>query len=206
MKSLVRFITEVILRTREFCDLPVVTGSIEIACSKYTVFVLSDGRTGWGVPSFRLQAVTVSTFLGGRIATIPLRTVGWMPAVKLAAKAFAESGASVVLADWNEKAVQSAAKELADKGYKTRAIRCDVSDDAQVEVMVQQTVATFGQLDAAYNNAGIQNVLADTFVQLCVYPSRRGRRADICHGGDDPIVRAIDQIVQIAGRYGPQCG
>src|SRR5207245_3411989 len=78
------------------------------------------------------------------------------------AKAFAESGASVVLADWNEKAVQSAARELADKGYKTRAIRCDVSDDAQVEAMVQQTVATFGQLDAAYNNAGIQNVLADT--------------------------------------------
>src|SRR5258707_10602 len=78
------------------------------------------------------------------------------------AKAFAESGASVVFADWNEKAVQSAAKELADKGYKTRAIRCDVSDDAQVEAMVQQTVATFGRLDAAYNNAGVQNVLAET--------------------------------------------
>src|SRR5258707_1607696 len=78
------------------------------------------------------------------------------------AKAFAESGASVALADWNEKAVQAAAKELADKGYKTRAIRCDVSDDAQVEAMVQQTVAVFGQLDAAYNNAGILTVLADT--------------------------------------------
>ena len=78
------------------------------------------------------------------------------------AKAFAESGASVVLADWNEKAAQSAAKELANKGHKTLAVRCDVSDDAQVEAMVQQTVAIFGQLDAAYNNAGIQNVLADT--------------------------------------------
>src|SRR6266852_5156131 len=63
------------------------------------------------------------------------------------ARAFAESGASVVLADWNEKTVHSAAEELAD--------------DAQVEAMVQQTVATFGQLDAAYNNAGIQNVLGD---------------------------------------------
>jgi NAD(P)-dependent dehydrogenase (short-subunit alcohol dehydrogenase family) len=78
------------------------------------------------------------------------------------AKAFAESGASVVLADWNEKAVQSAAKELADRGHRTLALHCDVSDDAQVEAMVQQTVATFGRLDAAYNNAGIQNVLADT--------------------------------------------
>ena len=35
------------------------------------------------------------------------------------AKAFAEAGASVVLADWNEKEVQSAASSLANKGHKT---------------------------------------------------------------------------------------
>jgi NAD(P)-dependent dehydrogenase (short-subunit alcohol dehydrogenase family) len=78
------------------------------------------------------------------------------------ARAFAESGAAVVLADWNEQEVQAAAKELAGKGPKTLAIRCDVSDDAQVEAMVKQTVATFGQLDAAYNNAGVQNLIAET--------------------------------------------
>jgi len=78
------------------------------------------------------------------------------------AKAFAESSASVVLADWNEEAVRSAAKELAAQGHKTLAIHCDVADDAQVEAMVEQTVATFGRLDAAYNNAGVQNVLAET--------------------------------------------
>jgi NAD(P)-dependent dehydrogenase (short-subunit alcohol dehydrogenase family) len=78
------------------------------------------------------------------------------------AKAFAESGASVVLADWNEEATQAAAKDLAAQGRKTLAIRCDVSDDAQVEAMVAQTVAAFGRLDVAYNNAGIQNVLAET--------------------------------------------
>jgi NAD(P)-dependent dehydrogenase (short-subunit alcohol dehydrogenase family) len=78
------------------------------------------------------------------------------------AKAFAEAGASVVLADWHEEAAQSAAKELVNKGHKTLAVRCDVSDDAQVEAMVKQTVATFGRLDAAYNNAGVQNVLAET--------------------------------------------
>ena len=78
------------------------------------------------------------------------------------AKAFAESGASVVLADWHEEAAQSAAKELANKGHKTLAVRCDVSDDAQVEAMVKRAVATFGRLDAAYNNAGVQNLLAET--------------------------------------------
>ncbi len=78
------------------------------------------------------------------------------------AKAFAESGASVALADWNEKAVRSATAELTAQGHNTLAIHCDVADDAQVEAMVEQTVATFGRLDAAYNNAGVQNVLAET--------------------------------------------
>ncbi len=67
-----------------------------------------------------------------------------------------------MLVDWNEKAVHSAAQELAASGHKTLPIHCDVDDDAQVEAMVQKTVAAFGQLDAAFNNAGIQNVLAET--------------------------------------------
>jgi NAD(P)-dependent dehydrogenase (short-subunit alcohol dehydrogenase family) len=78
------------------------------------------------------------------------------------AKAFAESGAAVALADWNESAVRTAADELTAQGYKAIAIRCDVADDAQVEAMVARTVEAFGQLDAAYNNAGVQNVLAET--------------------------------------------
>jgi NAD(P)-dependent dehydrogenase (short-subunit alcohol dehydrogenase family) len=79
-----------------------------------------------------------------------------------AAKAFAESGASVVLADWNETAVRSAAEGLTVRGHKALAIHCDVTDDAQVAAMVKETVAAFGRLDAAYNNAGVQNVLAET--------------------------------------------
>jgi NAD(P)-dependent dehydrogenase (short-subunit alcohol dehydrogenase family) len=49
------------------------------------------------------------------------------------AKAFAASGASVVLADWDEQSVLSAAEELTAQGHEALAIRCDVSDDAQVE-------------------------------------------------------------------------
>lgn len=78
------------------------------------------------------------------------------------ATAFAEAGASVVLADWHEEAVRSAAADLAAKGHKTLAVRCDVSDDDQVEAMVTKTVETFGRLDVAYNNAGVQNELAET--------------------------------------------
>jgi NAD(P)-dependent dehydrogenase (short-subunit alcohol dehydrogenase family) len=72
------------------------------------------------------------------------------------AKAFAESGASVVLADWNEDSVRSTVNGLTARGHNALAIRCNVADEADVAAMVQQTVSTFGRLDAAFNNAGIQ--------------------------------------------------
>jgi len=78
------------------------------------------------------------------------------------ARAFAASGAAVALADYNEDAVQNAADALTASGHRAIAIRCDVSDDAQVEAMVARTVDAFGRLDIAYNNAGVQNVLAET--------------------------------------------
>ena len=78
------------------------------------------------------------------------------------AKAFAEAGASVVLADNREESVRTAAEELIAADHKALAIRCDVADEAQVAAMVEQTVSTFGRLDAAFNNAGIQSPVAET--------------------------------------------
>ena len=78
------------------------------------------------------------------------------------AQAFAEAGAAVVLADFKEDAVKAAADELVAAGRKALAVRCDVSDDTQVEAMVQRTVAEFGRLDAAFNNAGVMAKLAPT--------------------------------------------
>lgn len=78
-----------------------------------------------------------------------------------AAQAFARSGAAVVLADSDEASVVAAAKDLVAQGHRALAIRCDVAEDLQVESMVAQTVSTYGRLDAAYNNAGVQNVLAE---------------------------------------------
>jgi hypothetical protein len=77
------------------------------------------------------------------------------------AKAFAEAGASVALADWNEEAVRAVTAELVAAGHQAIAIRCDVADEAQVAAMVEQTVAAFGRLDAAFNNAGVQSPIAE---------------------------------------------
>ena len=61
------------------------------------------------------------------------------------AKAFAKAGASVAFADRDETAVRSAVDELTAQGHRALAIPCDVADDAQVEAMVEQTIAAFGQ-------------------------------------------------------------
>ena len=78
------------------------------------------------------------------------------------AKAFAEAGASVVLADVNEAAACSAAEKLVAAGHKGIAVRCDVADEVQVKAMVGQTVSTFGRLDAAFNNADVQSPAVET--------------------------------------------
>ena len=78
------------------------------------------------------------------------------------ANAFAEAGAAVVLADYKEIGVKAAAGRLAAAGHKAIAVRCDVSDGAQVEAMVERTVAGFGWLDAAFNNAGVMASISPT--------------------------------------------
>jgi NAD(P)-dependent dehydrogenase (short-subunit alcohol dehydrogenase family) len=85
------------------------------------------------------------------------------------ATAFAKAGAAVTMADWDDKAVREAAAQLAAEGYQTLAIQCDVSDDKQVQDMVDKTVETFGRLDYAYNNAGVQNELAEAADQTAVH-------------------------------------
>jgi NAD(P)-dependent dehydrogenase (short-subunit alcohol dehydrogenase family) len=78
------------------------------------------------------------------------------------AQAFAEASAAVVLADVKEDAVNAEAQKLLAAGHKAIAVRCDVSDDAQVGAMVDRTVAEFDRLDAAFNNAGVMARIAPT--------------------------------------------
>jgi NAD(P)-dependent dehydrogenase (short-subunit alcohol dehydrogenase family) len=77
-------------------------------------------------------------------------------------QAFAEAGAAVVLADVRERLVRAEVQKLAAAGHKAIAVLCDVSDDAQVAAMVERTVAEFGRLDAAFNNAGVMARIAPT--------------------------------------------
>ena len=50
---------------------------------------------------------------------------------------------------------------LTDKGHRAVGVTCDVTDERQAAAMVERTVAAFGRLDMAYNNAGILGPMGD---------------------------------------------
>lgn len=78
------------------------------------------------------------------------------------AHAFAEAGAAVALVDINADALHSATNRLTSAGHKATEIRCNVADENEVAAMVQQTISRFGQLDIAFNNAGVHAPVAET--------------------------------------------
>jgi NAD(P)-dependent dehydrogenase (short-subunit alcohol dehydrogenase family) len=74
------------------------------------------------------------------------------------ARAFAEAGASVVIADNDEALAYGAADRLRSTGYEVLAVACDVRDRGRVKAMIDKAVETYGRLDVAFNNAGINCV------------------------------------------------
>jgi NAD(P)-dependent dehydrogenase (short-subunit alcohol dehydrogenase family) len=72
-----------------------------------------------------------------------------------AASAFAEAGASVIMADSNAALLEEAASALRSAGHEVLAMTCDVRDRNQVRAMTEQAAKAYGRLDAAFNNAGI---------------------------------------------------
>lgn len=70
------------------------------------------------------------------------------------AEEFAKIGATVILSDIID--MSDVIKDFTDKGYKADSYNCDVSDEKQVQKMIEDIAAKYGSLDCAFNNAGIQ--------------------------------------------------
>jgi len=75
---------------------------------------------------------------------------------RAAALAFARAKASLVVADITEQANQETARLIEQAGGRALAVRCDVTKTEDVKVAVQKTGETFGRLDFAFNNAGVE--------------------------------------------------
>jgi NAD(P)-dependent dehydrogenase (short-subunit alcohol dehydrogenase family) len=78
------------------------------------------------------------------------------------ALAFAREGASVVVADVSEQDNQETARLIEGAGGRALAIRCDVTRVVDVKAALDKTIETFGRLDAAFNNAGVEQAIAAT--------------------------------------------
>ena len=76
------------------------------------------------------------------------------------AVAFATEGARVAILDLTEDALAETADAVRNAGAQVLVIACDVSKPEQVEAAIRQVVETFGRLDIAFNNAGVENKAA----------------------------------------------
>ena len=81
---------------------------------------------------------------------------------RAAALAFAHEGVSVAVADVSEPANQETARLIQQTGGRVLAIRCDVSRPDDVRAALDKTVETFGRVDFAFNNAGVEQPITAT--------------------------------------------
>jgi 3-oxoacyl-[acyl-carrier protein] reductase len=67
-----------------------------------------------------------------------------------------EEGATVVISDWHQRRLGEMADQLAEiTGTAPIAVPCDVTDEAQVQALIEATVAEHGRIDVLVNNAGL---------------------------------------------------
>src|SRR5436853_1026479 len=87
---------------------------------------------------------------------VALVTGGTSGIGKASAIAFARAGAKVVLTGRREKEGAQVVAEIKKLGADAAFVRADVAKDPDVKAMVDFTVATYGRLDIAFNNAGVE--------------------------------------------------
>ena len=78
------------------------------------------------------------------------------------ALAFASAGARVVVSDVVVDDGEETVSQIHSKGGEATFVRADVSQTAEVEALVRHTIETYGRVDCAHNNAGIEGDMAPT--------------------------------------------
>lgn len=78
------------------------------------------------------------------------------------ARLLAREGAKVVVSDVDVAGGEETVREIESAGGAALFVRADVSRGAEVEALVQRTVDTYGRLDLAFNNAGVEGEMAST--------------------------------------------
>jgi NAD(P)-dependent dehydrogenase (short-subunit alcohol dehydrogenase family) len=101
--------------------------------------------------------------MAGRVMDkIAVVTGGGSGIGRATALAFAREGAKVVVSDVVVSGGEETVQMIKAAGGQAVFVKADVSKAAEVEALIKQTVATYGRLDCAFNNAGIAGQLAPT--------------------------------------------
>ncbi|MFV3306714.1 SDR family oxidoreductase [Pseudomonas sp. NY15181] len=95
----------------------------------------------------------MSQLLSGQVALV---TGAGNGIGRATAQAFAHEGVKVVVSDVDAKGGEATVELIRAAGGEATFIRCDVTRDAEVKALVEGTVAAYGRLDYAFNNAGIE--------------------------------------------------
>ena len=97
--------------------------------------------------------------LAGKVAVV---TGGSSGIGRATAQIFAREGARVVVADVGVEGGAETVRLITGSGGEAIFVQTDVAQPADVEAMVKKTVETYGRLDCAFNNAGIEGVVQPT--------------------------------------------
>jgi NAD(P)-dependent dehydrogenase (short-subunit alcohol dehydrogenase family) len=101
--------------------------------------------------------------MAGRIAgKVALVTGGSSGIGRATAQIFAREGAKVVVADVVVEGGEETVRLINAAGGEAIFVKTDVAQSADVEAMVKKAVETYGRLDCAFNNAGIEGALQPT--------------------------------------------
>src|SRR4051794_39362046 len=75
------------------------------------------------------------------------------------ALAFAREGADVIAADVSEQGNEETARLIKEVGGRVLAVTCDVKETKDVKIALNKAIETFGRLDFAFNNAGVEQAM-----------------------------------------------
>ena len=144
--------------------------------------------------------------LKGRVALVTGCSTGL--GVQMA-KALANQGASIVVVARRKEMIEAVAKEITDEfGVETLPIRCDITDTAMVDSLVDQVMEKFGKIDILINNAGTgavapaEDITDDQFaneINIDLFGSFRVARAVAKKA---MIPAQYGRIINIASMYG----
>ena len=115
------------------------------------------------------------------------------------AKALANQGANIVAVARRENLIQEVAAEIAKEfGVETLAVKCDITDTANVDSMVDSVMQKFGRIDILINNAGTGAVAPAEDIT----DEQFGNEMNIDLFGSFRVARAVAKKAMIPAKYG----